>query len=219
MRALVMAAAQPAPELISLPGLGHVEDETLARRYQCPPRQLLQELLESGCSLTSVHGGTPDLSAAIPCAWEWVGEIEITDREVTRSGEFSMVFSHEGPPECVVRPPSVTRRALERISERRWNWKYSTLDAHKLSDAASRHYSGLLHKQQRDNECLDEMFRQHLRQNKDKLGTGQALAASLAAVAPSLELTAVPIALRIALRMASGSSLPSAEDGVPDGAH
>ena len=36
MRALVMAAAQPAPELISLPGLGHIEDETLAERYQVP---------------------------------------------------------------------------------------------------------------------------------------------------------------------------------------
>ena len=32
---------------------------------------------------------------------------------------------------------------------------------------ASRHYDDLLRKQQRDNECIDEMFRDHLRANKD----------------------------------------------------
>ena len=57
MQALVMAAAQPAPELISLPGLEHVEDETLARRYRCPPQPLLQELLQSGCLTYRVQGG------------------------------------------------------------------------------------------------------------------------------------------------------------------
>ena len=123
---------------------------------------------------------------------------------MTRSGELSGIFSPEdGPLELVVRPPSGTRRALERISERRW--KYSTLDAHELSDAASRHYSDMLRKQQRDNECIDEMFWEHLRENKDKLGTGQALAASLSAVAPSLELAAVPPAAAIVAQLHSSS--------------
>jgi hypothetical protein len=187
-----MAAAQPAPELISLPGLEHVEDETLARRYRCPPQPLLQELLQSECLLTAAQGGTPDLSSATPCAWEWIEEINITDQGATRSGRPSKFSSHEGARRCLTYEPSrAAHRALERVSERRW--KYSTLSAHELCDAASRHYDSLLHKQQRENECYDEMFRDHLRRNyKDKLGSGPALTATLAAVAPSLELAAVP---------------------------
>ena len=186
-----MAAAQPALELISLPGLGHIEDEMLAERYRCPPRPLLQELLQSGCLLTSAQGGTPDLLSATPCAWEWIEEISVTDEGVTRSGRPSKVSARAGARRCLTfEPPLAAHKALECVSERRW--KYSTLSVHELSDAASRHYDGLLHKQQRENECYDEMFRDHLRRNKGELGGGLALAATLAAVAPSLELAAIP---------------------------
>ena len=140
IQALVMAAAQPLPELISLPGLGHIEDEMLAGRYRCPPRPLLQELHRSGCRLTAAQGDTPDLSSAVPCAWEWVEEIEITDQGVTRSGRAAPEGSLKG---ATFEPPPAACEALKSVSERRW--KYSTLSAHELSKTASRHYDDLLH--------------------------------------------------------------------------